>query len=138
MADFKQQFGLDCLGLKAASPVTSRSADPVLPQGLGDAGFAYGGKSENARQTRGFAAHSVCRALLTALWAAFLRRPSTAQDDRARVARTAELAQAPSRDGTRALETRFLAPLTEIHRYCGLSQARTRGHQRRTLRAYSS
>jgi hypothetical protein len=50
MADFKQQFGLDYLGVKAASPVPSRSADPVLPQGLGDAVFAYGGKVLEALQ----------------------------------------------------------------------------------------
>jgi hypothetical protein len=50
MADFKQQFGLDYLGVKAASSVPSRSADPVLPQGLGDAVFAYGGKVLEALQ----------------------------------------------------------------------------------------
>jgi hypothetical protein len=44
MANFKEQFGLDYLGVRPSAPAQTRTSDPVLPQGLSEAVIAYSSK----------------------------------------------------------------------------------------------
>jgi len=67
--DFKQQFGLDYLGVKPPNQaVQERKGAPSLPQGLGDAVIAYSAKvidALNANPTKTMRLFDIARQLST-------------------------------------------------------------------------